>query len=68
MPKKSRAAKIRKPMFASWEYFASWACGQILSEFIENGGKGLRTAVYFIVTTHRNWEREMADYDKDLQL
>lgn len=54
----------KEKMFRDWDDFASWAAGRILSAFIEEGGKGLRSSVYLIVHTFRSWEDELKAAEK----
>jgi hypothetical protein len=53
----------KEPMFRDWNDFINWACGRVLTAFIEEGGKGLRSSIYLVIHTHNTWERELREND-----
>lgn len=54
----------QNPMFKDWNDFVNWASTLILSRFIEEGGKGLRSSIYMVVHAFNNWENEIKEIKK----
>ena len=48
----------KEPMFKDFNEFIDWASGKFLTEFINEGGKGIRCAVIAIINTYVSWQRE----------
>jgi hypothetical protein len=55
-----------KPMFKDWDEFVAWASCKILSAFIEEGGKGLRSSIYLVIHAHNAWENELKKEDNGI--
>ena len=51
----------KEPMFKDWNDFVNWASCRVLTAFMEEGGKGLRSSIYLIIQTHNTWEKELKE-------
>ncbi len=51
-------------MFKSFNEFLDWAAGKILTDFIMEGGKGLRSGIIAVVDTFETWQDELKKKEK----
>ena len=44
--------------------FVDWAAGKILTDFIKEGGPGLRSGIIAVVNTFQNWQDSEREVNK----